>query len=193
MDMLLADARIFIPRMGGREALFKHEVGSSGRYLQLPPIAFVFASSRVVREDAGDWTVSLSICRCSNMGLQRHIITYYLHLWLKHTFKLQLHPLLSLPLAFHFIPLQRLLCNSVLQLRNLCFLYNSLSFSLCRFPSLSLFHQMVKEVRSSHSLRGVWWVNLLPSAIALSAHFLHLTCTHMKKFSQIENKFFFLL
>lgn len=67
----------------------------------------------------------LSICRCSNMGPRRHIITYYLHLWLKHTFKLQLHPLLSL--AFHFIPLQRL-CNSVLQLRQLCSLYTSLSF-----------------------------------------------------------------
>ncbi len=139
MDMLLADARIFIPRMGGREALFKHEAGSLGRYLQLPPIAFVFASSRVVREDAGDWTVSLSICRCSNTGLQRHIITYYLHLWLKHTFKLQLHPLLSLPLAFHFIPLQRLLCNSVLQLRHLCFpVQLSLFFSLSLSLSFSL-------------------------------------------------------
>lgn len=54
MDMLLADARIFIPHMGGREALFKHEVGSTGRYLLLPPIALLFASSQVVREDAGD-------------------------------------------------------------------------------------------------------------------------------------------
>ncbi len=54
MDMLLADARIFIQCMGGKKALFKHEVGSSGRYLQLPHIAFIFASSRVVREDAGD-------------------------------------------------------------------------------------------------------------------------------------------
>lgn len=133
MDMLLADARIFIPHMGGREALFKHEAGSLGRYLLLNLIALLFASSRVAREDAGDWTVSLSICRCNNTSPRRHIITYYLHLWLKHTFKLQLHPLLSLPLAFHFIPLQRLLCNSVLQLRQLCSLYTSLSLSLfCR-------------------------------------------------------------
>lgn len=130
MDMRLADARIFILRMGGREALFKHEAGSLGRYLQLPPIALLFASSRVVREDAGDWTVSLSVCRCSNAGPRRHIITYYLHLWLKHTFKLQLHPLLSLPLAFHFIPLQCLLCNSVLRFWQLCSLYISLFLSL---------------------------------------------------------------
>lgn len=117
----------------------------------------------------------LCICRCSNMGPRRHIITYYLHLWLKHTFKLQLHPLLSLPLAFHFIPLQRLLCNSVLQLRQLCSLYTSLSFLFLSvaFP-LSFISQWKKWDRlTAWEVFGgpiYYLVQLLSAHISSSSH-----------------------
>lgn len=49
-------SRIHSPvRIGGREALFKHEASTLGWYLQRLPIVLLFVSSWVAQEAWGDW------------------------------------------------------------------------------------------------------------------------------------------
>lgn len=88
-------------RKRAREGLFKHGKGPPGLHLQQPPIVLLFVSSWVA--GVGEPMALHNICRHSSTGPQRHIITHYRHLWQKHTFKLQLHPLPPLPHASHLI------------------------------------------------------------------------------------------